>query len=330
MTASNARTSSATNAAERELVITRVFDAPRSLVFKAWTDPRHVAEWWGPQGFTNPVCELDVRPGGAIRIHMRGPDGTLYPMTGVYQEIVEPERLMFTSAALDEEGNPLFEVLHTVTFAEQGGKTTLTLQARVVKTTAKAAPYLAGMQAGWTQSLERFEAYVAKVLRVGKNMTERESTPTEDTADREIVITRVFDAPRELVWEAWTNPKHVVKWWGPKGFTTTIQEMDVRPGGVWRHIMHGPDGTDYPNKSVFTEVVKPDRIVYSHGGGKKRGPGAHFEATWSFEAQGDNTKVTIRMLFPSATERDRVVKEYGAIEGGNQTLERLAEHLAKM
>jgi len=161
-------------------------------------------------------------------------------------------------------------------------------------------------------------------------MTERKGTPAEDTAERQIVITRVFDAPRELVWEAWTNPQHVVKWWGPKGFTTTIEEMDVRPGGVWRHIMHGPDGTDYPNNSVFTEVVKPERIVYSHGGGKKGGPGVHVEATWSFEAQGEKTKVTMRMLFPSGTEHDRVIREYGAIEGGNQTLERLAEHLSKM
>ena len=103
-------------------------------MFKAWTDPKHVAPWWGPHGFTNPVCELDARPGGAIRIHMRGPDGTVYPMTGVYQEIVEPERLVFTSAALDKEGNPLFEVLNTVTFAEQGGKTTQTSRARTVKT----------------------------------------------------------------------------------------------------------------------------------------------------------------------------------------------------
>ncbi len=146
---------------EQELVLTRVFDAPRELVFKAWTDPKRVAQWWGPQGFTNPVCELDARPGGAIRIHMRGPDGTVYPMTGVYQEVVEPERLVFTSAALDEKGHPLFEVLTTVTFAEQGAKTKQILRARVIKSTAQAAPYLAGMEAGWTQSLERLSAFVA-------------------------------------------------------------------------------------------------------------------------------------------------------------------------
>jgi len=147
---------------ERELVLTRVFDAPRELVFKAWTDPKQVAQWWGPRGFTNPVCDLDVRPGGAIRIHMRGPDGTVYPMTGVYNEVVEPERLVFTSAALDADGNPMFEVLTTVTFAEQSGKTKQILRARVIKSTAEAAPYIKGMEAGWTQSLERLAESLVK------------------------------------------------------------------------------------------------------------------------------------------------------------------------
>lgn len=154
---------------------------------------------------------------------------------------------------------------------------------------------------------------------------------TNETADREIVISRVLNAPRELVWQAMTDPKHVVYWWGPRGFTTTIEEMDVRPGGIWKLVMHGPDGTDYPNKSIFKEVTKPERIVFSHGGGKKGGPGAIFEATWTFDALDDGkTKVTIRMVFPSPADRDKVVKEYGAIEGGKQTLERLAEHLPKM
>jgi uncharacterized protein YndB with AHSA1/START domain len=152
---------SAQEAAEQELVIERIFDAPRELVFKMWTDPKHLAQWWGPKGFTNPVCELDVRPGGAILIHMRGPDGTVYPMKGVFREIVEPERLVFSSAALDESGNPLFEVLNTITFAEHNGKTKQTMRARVIKRTAKAAPYLAGMEAGWTQSLARLADLLA-------------------------------------------------------------------------------------------------------------------------------------------------------------------------
>jgi len=147
---------------EKELALTRVFDAPRELVFKVWTDPKHVAQWWGPRGFTNPVCELDLRPGGAILIHMRSPDGIVYPMRGVFQEVVPPERLVFTSAALDSDGNPMFEVLTTVTFAEEGGKTKQILRARVIKKTAQAAPYLAGMEQGWTQSLERLAESIAK------------------------------------------------------------------------------------------------------------------------------------------------------------------------
>jgi uncharacterized protein YndB with AHSA1/START domain len=161
-------------------------------------------------------------------------------------------------------------------------------------------------------------------------MTAAKNNPAEKTADREIVISREFNAPRELVWEAFTNPKHVVNWWGPRGFSTTIETMNFRVGGVWQHVMHGPDGTNYPNKSIFKEIVKPERIVYSHGGGRENGPGASFVATWTFDAvETGKTKVTIRMVFPSAADRDFVVKEFGAIEGGKQTLERLAEYLQR-
>ena len=107
MTKIDARTNATANVAEREVVITRVFDAPRSLVFKAWTDPEHMARWWGPRGFTNPICELDARVGGAWRIVMRSPAGIEYPCGGVYREIVEPERLVFTNIATDNEGNPV-------------------------------------------------------------------------------------------------------------------------------------------------------------------------------------------------------------------------------
>ncbi|MFY9770945.1 MAG: SRPBCC domain-containing protein, partial [Xanthobacteraceae bacterium] len=106
-----------TKPAEREITITRVFNAPRVLVFKAWTDADQLAQWWGPKGFTNPVCEIDVRVGGAIRIHMRSPDGNVYPMKGEFREIVAPERIVFTNIAVDAAGNPIIEGLTTVTFA---------------------------------------------------------------------------------------------------------------------------------------------------------------------------------------------------------------------
>lgn len=158
------------------------------------------------------------------------------------------------------------------------------------------------------------------------------TSPTSDTRPREIIISREFDAPRDLVWEAWTNPAHLVKWWGPNGFTTTIHEMDLRPGGIMRHTMHGPDGTDYANKSHFVEVVKPERIVYQHGGGKEGGgPAVQFVATWTFEALGlRRSRLTIHQVFPSPEMRETVVKVYGAIEGGKQTLARLGEFLATL
>jgi uncharacterized protein YndB with AHSA1/START domain len=148
--------------AEREITITRNFDAPRSLVFRAWTDAALLAQWWGPKGFTNPVCEIDARVGGAIRIHMRAPDGAVYPMKGEIREIVEPERLVFTNNALDAEGHPIIEGLTTVTFAEAGGKTTLTLRTRGSAMTEQAVGYLQGMEMGWTMSIEKLQALVAR------------------------------------------------------------------------------------------------------------------------------------------------------------------------
>lgn len=155
--------------------------------------------------------------------------------------------------------------------------------------------------------------------------------PDSDTSDREIVLFRIFDAPRELVWRAMSDPQHVVNWWGPRGFSTTTEQFDFRVGGVWKHTMHGPDGTNYPNKSMFKEIVPHERVVYSHGGGRENGPGVSFVATWTFEDAGlGKTKLTVRQRFSSPDQRDFVAKEFGAIEGGKQTLERLAEHLQKI
>jgi len=143
--------------------VTRTFEAPRDLVFDAFTDPRHLAQWWGPHHFTNPRCEFDARAGGAIHIDMRGPDGTVYPMEGEVKEVLRPERLVFTTTPLDDKGNALFEVLITATFAERGGKTTVSVNAHVVRIEAAVAEQmLAGMQEGWTQSLERLEQYVRR------------------------------------------------------------------------------------------------------------------------------------------------------------------------
>jgi uncharacterized protein YndB with AHSA1/START domain len=159
-------------------------------------------------------------------------------------------------------------------------------------------------------------------------VAEKRIEGNESTADREMAFTRVFDAPRKMVWEAWTDPEQVSLWWGPRGFTTTIVAMDVKAGGEWRLVMHGPDGTDYPNKSVFTDVVPYERLGFKVSGGKRGGPAAQFEMTATFADEGAKTRLTMRMVFVSAEARDQNVREYGSIEGAKQTLERLAEHLS--
>jgi uncharacterized protein YndB with AHSA1/START domain len=146
---------------------------------------------------------------------------------------------------------------------------------------------------------------------------------------RTIIGSRVFDAPRELVWKVWTDPKHLAQWWGPDGFSTTTSAYDARPGGMWRFVMHGPDGREYQNRITFDEIVKPERLVYHHGGGDDVEP-VQFKTTVTFEDLGGKTRVTMRGVFPSAAERDRVIKEYGADKGLVQTLARLGEHLAKL
>ena len=152
------------------------------------------------------------------------------------------------------------------------------------------------------------------------------TTVINETASRELSITRLLNAPQELVWEVWTKPEHITHWWGPVGFSTTIHEMSIKPGGVWRFIMHGPDGRDYPNKIVFIEVVKPELLIYKHTG-EDDTEDIKFHVTVNFEKQGNKTKLTMHSLFESAEELERVIKEYGAKEGMVQHLNRLEEYV---
>jgi uncharacterized protein YndB with AHSA1/START domain len=145
-----------------EVTIVRMIAAPRDLVFSMWTDPVHLAQWWGPQGFINPVCEVDARPGGKFRIVMRAPNGNEHPMIGEYREIVAGERLVFASVATDNDGNPLLEGQTTVTFADDGGQTRLTVHSTAVGLAAVAPQMLAGMEAGWTQTVERLVAHAER------------------------------------------------------------------------------------------------------------------------------------------------------------------------
>lgn len=145
----------------REYTFHRFFDAPRSAVFQAWVNPYQLAQWWGPEGFTNSVCTLDVRPGGAIRIDMRSPEGVIYPMGGTYREIETPARLVFVSAVRDQNGRSLFEVLNTATFIEAEGETAFNIEVRVFNVAPGAAQHLTGMNEGWNQSLNRLASFLS-------------------------------------------------------------------------------------------------------------------------------------------------------------------------
>ena len=143
------------------------------------------------------------------------------------------------------------------------------------------------------------------------------------TTDRELFISRLLPAPRQLVWEVFTKPEHIQFWWGPDGFANTFFSMNCVPGGEWYFIMHGPDGRDYKNKSVFTVVQEPERLEFDHISGPL------FHAIITFEEQGKQTLLSWRMIFESADIRNRVVEEFGAEEGLHQNVDKLVSMLTR-
>jgi uncharacterized protein YndB with AHSA1/START domain len=152
-----------------------------------------------------------------------------------------------------------------------------------------------------------------------------------DSDPTAIIGTRIFDAPRALVFSAWTEPRHLAQWFGPNGFSLTTKSFDFRAGGTWRFVMHGPDGRDYQNRITFDEIVPPERIVYHHGGAdEEQLEPVQFRTLITFEELGSKTKLTMQGIFPSAEERARVIREYGADKGQVETLARLDTYVARL
>jgi uncharacterized protein YndB with AHSA1/START domain len=303
----------------QEFVITRAFFARRERMLKAWTDPKLLAQWWGPRSITNEVCELDVRSGGAYRIVMRSPDGLEYPLKGVFREVTTPSRLVLAMDCSEhpaawhdlvkpgraqEDSNPAGEMVMTVTIEPMQGQTRLTVRIRFQSPAIRDAMLKMGIAEGWSQSLDRLAHVMA------------------DTAGRELVASRVLDAPRNLVFEAFTQPKHLAQWWGPKGFTNTFHEFDLRPGGIWRFTMRGPNGAGYENVHVFLGIVRPGRFAMQHISPPR------FELTVTLIEEGGKAQLTWHMFFDTAEECEKV-KSY-ALESIEQTFDRLEAELAKM
>lgn len=316
-----AKTESANQSAATQFTFTRTFSATRARVWAAFTQPEHLAHWWGPKGCSIEITQFNLCPGGVFLYKMEIPGrGSLWGRF-VYREIQAPERLVFVNAFSDENGGltrspwnaawPL-ETLTTIVFTEENGKTTLNLSSSPIHCTDQERNLyldnLDSMRQGFTGSFEVLADYLPKV---------------EDASGRELRAVRTFDAPRDLVFRMWTEAEHIVNWWGPNGFTTTIEKMDVRVGGDWILTLHGPDGRDYPNHKRYVEIDPPKRLVFEHISEP------HHRMTVDFHERGKKTEVAVHTVFTSPQEFDRMIREYRGDTGLSQTLDRLGELLAQ-
>src|SRR6266849_1150797 len=302
--------------AAREITASRVFDAPRDLVWKMWSDPKHIVNWWGPNGFTTTMHEMDFRPGGVWRFVMHGPDGRDYQNKSIYREIVKPERLVYSHVS-----GPLFEA--TVTFTAEGSKTRVEVRmlfesAELRDRTVKEYGALEGLH----QTLARLGDALSKGF--------------------EFVMSRTFDAPRDLMWKAWTEEDRLAQWFGPKGVKTFYSKNDLRIGGIYHYGLRNPDGAEYYGKWVYREIKKPERLVFivsfsDANAGVTRHPMApewprEMLSTITFEDRQGKTTVTVRWNAYNATEAERKTFEAGRDsmrEGWTGTMDQLEAYLAR-
>ena len=298
----NAQTASPT--ADREIVTTRLFDAPRALVFEAWTNEKHLAHWWGPDGFTTTTYEMNFAPGGSWRFMMHGPDGRDYPNKINYLEIVPNERLYY--AHTGDDGIAHFHT--TVTFTDEAGQTRLTMTA--VFPTKEMRDMVVrdyGAVEGGQQTISHLNDYVREL--------ERERG--------EFTVTRVFNAPRQLLFDVWTQPEHLVRWWGHRGYTLPVCEVDLREGGRYRFCMRTADGTEYWVAGEYTVLDPPSRLVFTNA---LTNVTPTHDAIWSvgFEQADGQTRMTFHLkLIDISQARD------GAREGFGTVMERFAEEVTR-
>jgi uncharacterized protein YndB with AHSA1/START domain len=308
------------------LTITRFFDAPRELAWKAWTEPERIKKWWGPHYFTAPVIKNDLRAGGTYLYCMRGPDGKDYWSTGVYQEIVPMERLVMTDSFADEKGNVVpashyglkgafpLELLVTVTFEAIGNKTKMILRHEGIPR----GQMKDLTRAGWSGSFDKLAESIVPI-----DHTRIIAVPEKP----EVVITRVFNAPPNQVFRAHTDPVLVPLWWGPARYTTVIDRLEARPGGSWRFVQYDAAGNKYAFHGVYHDIVSPARIVGTLE--FEDTPGHVSLETTTFEEMEGRTRVTTRSMFQTAEDREEMIGA-GMEEGVLESMDRLAELLVKL
>jgi uncharacterized protein YndB with AHSA1/START domain len=300
-----------------ELETSRVLNASRARVFGAISDPQQLAQWWGPNGFTNTFEEFDFRVGGTWRFVMHGPDGKNYRNKHTFLEIVKSERVVF-----DHSSSPRFQL--TVTLEDAGaGKTKITWRQRFesAEECERISKYAI---AGNEQNLDRLAAHLAQAA-----------------AAKPFVIARTFDAPRELVWKAWSERWRLMEWFGPKGFKMPAAKLDFRPGGDFHYCLAAPNGHEMWGRFLYREIVAPEKIVLvsffsDEAGGVTRHP---MSATWPLEMlstftlaeENGRTVVTIEWIPLNATEEELATfnaAHEGMKQGWTGTFDQLAAYLA--
>jgi uncharacterized protein YndB with AHSA1/START domain len=303
---------SSADVAERTLVTVRVFDAPRELVYRAWTDPKQLAKWFPPEGFTAPRCEVEPRPGGVFRVDMQAPDGPpfngqVFPGPGVVREVVPNERLVFVMTPEIEPGRSMPTVLMSVRFEDVGTKTRLTIEQTLPTVAEFETMAKQGMREGLNESLGK----LAGVL--SGNSTDRGVT----VDGRTLTLVRVFDAPRELVWTAYTDPKHVTRWSFANDWESPFAEIDLRAGGAFKIGMrpadHSAEGFEFGG--TYREVTEPEKLVQVIGDGRVM-------TTTFEELLGGGTRLTLSLEMAMDEVQER--------SGWGQILDHFATHLATL
>lgn len=320
-----ATATSPSQTADREIVVSRVFDAPRDLVFQVWSSHEHLAQWYGPNGFTITTHEMTFEPGGVWRFIMHGPDGRDYPNRVVFKEIVEPERLVYAHDD-DEEGVEAISFNTTVTFDEAGaGKTKLTMRSVFSSKQEKdRVEALAGAVEGGFETVGRLAAYLA-AQNGGKEAALTISLPSE----KEVILRRVFNAPRNLVFQAMTQPEHIRNWWGCKTFELTVCEIDFRVGGSYRLVQRAPDGQVHPFRGDYLEIAPPERLVqtfiYDVDGIRD------YPSTETITLLEENGKTILTNSIRYLSQQARDGHFYSGMESGaRESMDRLEELVASL
>lgn len=303
--------------------LSRVLDAPRALVWEALTKPEHLVHWWGPKGMNLEVHCFDPVPGGLFLYSMTAPNGMTMWGRWIFREVSPISRLVFVASFSDAEAgitrHPMApdwprETLSTMDLIEDGERTTIHLAGLPIAATETEIRTFQGgfegMNKGWEGTWSVLDEYL-HLAKMGEGRV----------IDRDLVITRVIDAPREKIFDAWSDPSRIARWWGPKGFHSTIDKFDFRPGGEWKFVMHGPDGRDYQNDNSFVEIQRPSRIVVRHGSKPVFQLAVTFE-----ELEPGKTKIVWRATFASQKALD-AVRSF-ALPGAEENLDKLTAEVA--